>query len=238
MLPSGIHGIAIGRKSNLEAKDDKMVPSRRGRDEMKLRWDVELRGERGWGRQKSNRHFVASGDRTKKCRGLRLEWGWRHKGTWQWPPHQKRRWKKRSGGEMCRVLTTTSICQYDGRTTGDRGTVFQGFQVFTVRLNILYVSVLSNMWHFKSQKQPMKNCQCFNKLTFSKVTYARKSIESKQIDAKKKKEDKAREKQTFHNQRSNIKGTVSRKHTYIDQYLNMNLPPLTPWKISYDYPPT
>lgn len=46
MLPSGIHGIPIDRKSNLPAKDDKMV-AHGGRDETKLGWDVELRGEKG-----------------------------------------------------------------------------------------------------------------------------------------------------------------------------------------------
>lgn len=44
MFPSGIHGAPIGRKSNLKARDDKMVASHRGRDETKLRGCVEPRG--------------------------------------------------------------------------------------------------------------------------------------------------------------------------------------------------
>lgn len=44
MLPSGIHGTPVGRKSNLKTRDDKVVASHRGRDETRLRWDVELRG--------------------------------------------------------------------------------------------------------------------------------------------------------------------------------------------------
>lgn len=68
-LPSGI---PMGRKSNLEAKDDKTVASCRGR--MRRSRD----GMRSLEEKRGRRESVCvgggcSGDRTKKYRGLRLE---------------------------------------------------------------------------------------------------------------------------------------------------------------------